>query len=178
MNRQRLLQLMIGVTLTALFVSACAAPPTGAPIPPTAMPTPVPATATTIPSTATPTPLPPTPTPTPVPEPKAGLWTGKDVSFTVTKDGRIQDLTLSFPFAGGTCTYTIEDVPIANMGFEYSVKIKDAAIATFAGTFETETTLSASYSVLICEGTASMQLSPEGKFDLVKGRWTASWQQP
>jgi hypothetical protein len=161
--------------INTLLLVGCGAPaatpvlPTPTPVPPTATPT------ETSTPTLTPTPLPLMPTATSVPRPKAGSWKGEDESaalFTVTEDGRIQELTLVTQFGVGLdrCKVTTkEDIPIVNGGFEYSLA-ELGAIVTFTGTFETETTLSATYRVGMCEDT--IVIPP------TEGTWTASWQQP
>jgi len=162
---------MTGIALTVLLLVGCRAPamliaPTPTPIPPT----------------ATPTAIPPTPTFTPLPGPKAGHWAGEDVSFLVTEDGQIQNLGLSFPFAGSTCTYETspgEDIPIVDNTLEYNVTVNvtspfkgTATVFTITGIFETETTFSGSYSVSMCDDL--FQFKPDSDellFD--KGTWTA-----
>lgn len=115
------------------------------------------------------------------------------MTFTVTEDGRLQALNLTVPFViGKTCTYTPqEDIPIVNNKFEYSEEIPDddklvdtigtTIVISFTGTFETETTLSASYSVVACGREVGFRVGPGPDYEFlgpIEGTWAASWQGP
>ena len=145
MNRQKLLQQMLGVTLVALTLVGCSAP-AATPVPPTP-------TQTAVPPTPTATAVPATPTPTLVPGPKPGSWEGEEetmlskaglttISFEIAGDGYIRDFTMVVMGALFPCTVNAQEIPInADGTFVYSEGGKEL----FNGEFDDDTTVTITF---------------------------------
>jgi len=112
------------------------------------------------------------------PTPKAGHWQGDEVSFTVTENGTIID----FEITVSDCRVTVEDelaiAPDEALGSftinpEGAFRGSRAETATdfkAQATFDSETTLSGTYSVQLCGGSLF--------FNQTHVKWTAEWQEP
>lgn len=126
----------------------------------------------------TPSPIPPTPTPTPMPGPKLGQWNGDDLSFVVAKEGTITE----FEITVGDCQVTLsEEIFIDPNGSFGSFTINPEGVLQGSSAetatdfraeaeFQSETTLSGTYSVQICGGWMFLSSSDVA--------WTAEWQSP
>ncbi len=161
----------------------------------TATPTPT-ATSTHTP-TATHTPVPSdtptataTSTPTEPPGPKAGQWLGEvpvslpgspviawAVSFRVAADGNIRDFDITVPFGAldGTCTITLNEIPVEADGtFAYERQVTGNNSLTFvqsiSGKFDSPTTLTGTYTVEVCEDNISITFGQDVP------TWSATWQ--
>jgi hypothetical protein len=142
----------------AVLLAACSPAVTAQPTtPPTA--TDVPATETMAPSA--------TPAATATPEaiiPKPGQWQSEaspyiTVSFTVTDDQKIRNLTVTIPMGAVSCNYQMTSIDIAEDGtFEGST-----ADFSITGTFETESTMSGVFVQELCDG--NMVISSDGSAD-------------
>ncbi|MCB9078510.1 MAG: hypothetical protein H6631_13000 [Anaerolineaceae bacterium] len=126
--------------------------------------------------TATPTSIPPTDTPISMPEPKSGHWKGKNVSFVVTTAGTITE----FEITVNNCLITIDDeisIVSNDLFGSFSINpegtlqgdVATGADFTTKANFESETTLSGTYSVQICGGSILF-----GSTDV---EWAAEWQE-
>lgn len=142
-------------------------------VPPTATPTRVPPTQTPAP-TSTPTPIPPTATLTPLPGPKAGRWEGDSISFEVTTDRKIHNLTIVIPFGGDKCQLKAnEDAEIEKNGtFLVGERDTDGSlmINSVSGEFTSPTTLIGKKPKgFSCGGWVTFSSSDS---------WSAIWQAP
>lgn len=170
--------------LALLFFAGCATVPTAipptptsvptvTPVPPTATPTQVPPTHTPAP-TSTPTPIPSTATPTPIPGPKIGRWEGDSISFEVTTDRKIHNLTIVIPVGVDKCQLKAnEDSEIEKNGtFLIGKRDTDGSLMvnSVSGEFTSPTTLIGKKpNGFSCGGWVTFSSSDS---------WSASWKAP
>jgi hypothetical protein len=112
-------------------------------------------------------------------KPRVGHWEGEEVSFTVTEEGTITE----FEITVGNCQVTVDDeiaVDFSDSLGSFTINPEGVLIGDSAETatdfsaearFDSEATLSGTYSYGICGGFMNLSKPTDVA-------WTAEWQEP
>jgi hypothetical protein len=99
--------------------------------------------------------------------PRAGYWSGEDVHFRVSADGRISELWIRGDALPTSCVYDWKDEQKALSGGRFTYSYRDNEVKGFYGN---DKKFHGTYELLLCDNIYIYAGQPP-----LRGKWEASW---